>query len=94
MYVMYYFTIITSLMILRDDPGETTWPCLRARGHNWYQSITGIKHHLWSYFQKYTVRKHIDARIRNIVVLKGGNLTGLYFLHLLSRIYCLVTTHQ
>jgi hypothetical protein len=29
MYVMYYFVIITSVMMPRDDPGETEHPCLR-----------------------------------------------------------------
>jgi hypothetical protein len=28
--VMYYFEIITSIMMPRDDPGETNRPCLRA----------------------------------------------------------------
>jgi hypothetical protein len=32
-YVMYYFTIITYLMMHRDDPGETECPCLRTGCH-------------------------------------------------------------
>jgi hypothetical protein len=35
------------------------------------------------------VRIRLDAHIRTIVVLTGGKLTGIYFLHLLS-----VTTHR
>jgi hypothetical protein len=34
-----------------------------------------------------------NARIRTIVVLTGGKLTGIYFLYLLSVIYFAVTTH-
>jgi hypothetical protein len=33
------------------------------------------------------VRIHFNARIRTIVVLTGGKLTGIYFLYLLSVIY-------
>jgi hypothetical protein len=33
-YVMYYFTIITSVMMPRRDLGETNQPCLRAGYHN------------------------------------------------------------
>jgi hypothetical protein len=32
-YVMYYFAIITSIMMPRDDPGETNRPYLRAGCH-------------------------------------------------------------
>jgi hypothetical protein len=32
-YVMYYFAIITSLMMPRDDPSETNRSCLRAGCH-------------------------------------------------------------
>jgi hypothetical protein len=39
------------------------------------------------------VRICLDAHIRYIVVLTGGKLTGIYFLHLLSAIYFSVTTH-
>jgi hypothetical protein len=35
------------------------------------------------------VRIHLDAHIRTIVVLTGGKLIGIYFLHLLS-----VMTHR
>jgi hypothetical protein len=31
--VMYYFAIITSIMMPRRDPGETNRPCLRAGCH-------------------------------------------------------------
>jgi hypothetical protein len=44
-------------------------------------------------FSKTTVRKHLDAYIRTIVVLTGGKLTRIYFLHLLYLIYYYVTTH-
>jgi 5,10-methylenetetrahydrofolate reductase len=40
----------------------------------------GIIHHVHSYLQKPIVRKYLDAQIRNIVVLTGGKLTGIYFL--------------
>jgi hypothetical protein len=68
---------------------RTDHPYLRVRRHKWYQSIMGIIHRVWSYFQKHTVRKHLDARIRTILVLIGGKLTGIYFLYLLSAIYFL-----
>jgi hypothetical protein len=29
-YVMYYFAIITSVMMPHDHPGETNHPCLRV----------------------------------------------------------------
>jgi hypothetical protein len=32
--VVYYSTIITSVMMRRDDPGETERPCLRTGCHN------------------------------------------------------------
>jgi hypothetical protein len=40
-------------------------------------------------FLKTAVRICLDARIRIIVVLTGGKLTWVYFLHLLSAIYFL-----
>jgi hypothetical protein len=39
------------------------------------------------------VRKHLDTRIRNIIVLTGGKLIEFYFLHLLYAIYYSVPTH-
>jgi hypothetical protein len=39
------------------------------------------------------VRIRFNARIRTIVVLTGGKLTGIYFLYLLSAIYLSITTH-
>jgi hypothetical protein len=39
------------------------------------------------------VRICFNARIRTIVVLTGGKLTGIYFLYLLYAIYFFVTTH-
>jgi hypothetical protein len=48
-----------------------------------------IIHHQRPYFQKPTVRIRLGAHIRTIVVLIGGKLIGIYFLHLLS-----ITTHQ
>jgi hypothetical protein len=44
-------------------------------------------------FSKTAVRKCLEAHIRTIVVLTGGKLTGIYFLHLLYAIYYFVTTH-
>jgi hypothetical protein len=49
MYVMYYFVIITSVMMPRDDPGETNRSYLRVGCHSWYQSITGVIHHVRLY---------------------------------------------
>jgi hypothetical protein len=90
---MYYSIIITFIMMSHDDPDETGRPCLRAECHSWYQSITGVIHHVRLYFCKTMVRKCLDAHIRTIVVLIGGKLTGIYFLHLLYSIYYSVTTH-
>jgi hypothetical protein len=39
------------------------------------------------------VRMCFNAYIRTIVVLTGGELTGIYFLYLLFVIYFSVTTH-
>jgi hypothetical protein len=39
------------------------------------------------------VRIRFNARIRTIVVLTGGKLTGICFLYLLSVIYFSVMTH-
>jgi hypothetical protein len=36
--VIYYFPNITSIMMPRDDPGETNCPCLRMGCH------TGVEH--------------------------------------------------
>jgi hypothetical protein len=49
---------------------------------------------MYSHIFKTTVRIRLEAHIRTIVVLTGGKLTGIYFLHLLSVIYFFVTTHQ
>jgi hypothetical protein len=69
-------------------------PCLRVGHHNWYQSITGVIHRVRSYFQKSTVRKRLDAHIRTIVVLTGGKLTEIYFLHLLYAVYFSIVAHR
>jgi hypothetical protein len=37
--------------------------------------------------------KHVDVHIRTIVILTGGKLTRIYFLHLLYVIYFSVMTH-
>jgi hypothetical protein len=91
---MYYFTIITPVMVSRGGPGETNHPCLRVGCHSWYQSLTGVIRHVWPYFRKHTVRKQLEARIRIILVLTGGKLTGIYFLPLLLAIYFSVITHR
>jgi hypothetical protein len=70
---------------------STNHPCFRVRCHSWYQSLTGIIHHVRSYFQKPMVRIHLDAHIRIIVVLTGGKLTRFYFLYLLYATYYYVT---
>jgi hypothetical protein len=71
----------------------TNHPCLGVGCHRWYQSIMGIIYRVRSYFQKFTVRKPLEAHIRTIVVLTCGNLTGIYFLHLLYTIYYSIMTH-
>jgi hypothetical protein len=73
---------------------RTNHLCLRVGCPSWYQSITGVIHHIRSYFEKPTVRKHLYTHIRTIVVLIGGKLTGIYFLHLLYAIYFSITMHQ
>jgi hypothetical protein len=45
-------------------------------------------------FSKTVVRKQLDAHIRTIVVLTGGKLSGIYFMHLLYAIYFSVMMHQ
>jgi hypothetical protein len=72
---MYYFTIITSVMVPRDEPGEMNNPCLSAGCHSWYQSFMGVIHHVRPYFQKHAMMKRLDAHVRTIVVLTGGKLT-------------------
>jgi hypothetical protein len=67
--------------------------CLRVGRHRWYQSITRVIHHIQSYFRKPTVRICLDAHIRTTVVLTGGKLTEIYFLHLLYSIYYSVMMH-
>jgi hypothetical protein len=52
----------------------TNHPYLMVGRHSWYQSITGVIHHVWSYFQKPIERIHLNAHIRTIVVLTGGKL--------------------
>jgi hypothetical protein len=42
-YVMYYFTIIISIMMPRDDPGETNRPCLRAERHNAHHRVQKVR---------------------------------------------------
>jgi hypothetical protein len=73
---------------------RTDHPYLRVGRHSWYQSILDIIHCLRPNFQKLTVRMRLDSRIRTIVVLTGGKLTGFYFLYLFYAIYYSVTTHR
>jgi hypothetical protein len=47
---------------------RTNHPYLRVGHHRWYQSITGVVHHVQSYFKKPTVMKYLEAHIRTIVV--------------------------
>jgi hypothetical protein len=58
----------------------TNHPCLKVGCYSWYQNITGVIHHVWSYFEKPIVMISLDARIRIIVVLTGGKLTRIYIL--------------
>jgi hypothetical protein len=72
---------------------RTNHPCLRVEHHSYYQSIMGVIHRVRSYFWKHTMRKHLDAHIKTIVVLIGGKLTEFYFMYLFYAIYYSVTTH-
>jgi hypothetical protein len=68
---------------------RTDHPCLGVGYHSWYQSHYGYNASRMVLFLKTVVRICLDAHIRNIVVLTGGKLTGIYFLYLLSAIYFL-----
>jgi hypothetical protein len=57
-------------------------PCLRVGRHRWYQSHYGYNTSRTVLFSKIAVRICLDALIRTIVVLTGGKLTWIYFLHL------------
>jgi hypothetical protein len=87
-YVMYYFVIITFVIMPRGDPNGTNRPFLWARCHSWYQSFTGIIHHVPPYFRKHTVRKCLDAHIRTIVVLTGGKLIVFKFCNYGKKLWC------
>jgi hypothetical protein len=78
-----------SVLAPRMDLVRIDHPYLGVGHHNWYQSRTSIIRHWRPYFQKPTVRIHFNARIRTIVVLTGGKVTGIYFLYLHSTIYFL-----
>jgi hypothetical protein len=43
----------------------------------------GIIHRIQFYFLKTAMRIRLDVRMRTVVVLIGGRLTGIYFLYLL-----------
>jgi hypothetical protein len=72
----HYFGNDTHVMILI----RTNHPYLRVRRHRWYQSITGVIHHVRSYLQKGMVMIRLDAHVRTIVVLIGGKLSRIYFM--------------
>jgi hypothetical protein len=61
--------------------------------HRWYQSHYGYNTSHTILFSKTRLRIRLDVHIRTIIVLTGGNLTGTYFLYLLSAIYFSVMTH-
>jgi hypothetical protein len=44
-------------------------------------------------FLEIAVRIRLEAHMRTIVVLTGGKLTVIYFLHLLHAIYYFIMTH-
>jgi hypothetical protein len=90
MHVMYYASMLRYWQLVMIVV-KTNHPCLRVGRHSWYQSLTGIIHHLRPYFQRLTVRIRLDA---HIVVLTGDKLTRIYFLSLLSTIYFSVMTHR
>jgi hypothetical protein len=85
---MYYASMIQCWQLARILV-KTNHPCLLVGGHSWYQSLTSIISCWRPDFLKPTVRIRLDAHIRTIVVLTGGKLTGIYFLHLLS-----ITMHR
>jgi hypothetical protein len=74
-------------------PVMTDHPYLRVGRHSWYQSYYGYNTSHTVLFLKTVVRIRFNARIRTIVVLTGGKLTGIYLLYLLYAIYFFVMTH-
>jgi hypothetical protein len=88
MYAMYYASMIRCWQLIRILV-RTNHPCLRVGRHSWYRSLMRIIPRWQPYFWKPTVRICLDDHIRTIVVLIGGKLTWIYFLHLLS-----LTTHR
>jgi hypothetical protein len=83
MYRIYYASMLQCWQLVRILV-RTNHPFLMVGCHSWYQSFTIIISHWLPYFQKPTVRIHLDAHIRTIVILTGGELTRNYFLYLLS----------
>jgi hypothetical protein len=81
----HYFSDGNPVMILV----RTDHPYLRVRHHNWYQNRYEYNTSRTVLLSKAAVRIRLNAHIRTIVVLTGGNLTGIYFLYLLSAIYFL-----
>jgi hypothetical protein len=59
---------------------RTDHPCLGVGRHIWYQSHYGYNTSYTVLFSKTAVRIRLGAHIRTIVVLTGGELTGIYFL--------------
>jgi hypothetical protein len=88
MYVMYYASMFQCWQLVRILV-RTNHHCLRVGYHSWYQSLMSIIPCWQPYFWKPMVRIWLDTHIRTIVVLTGGKLIWIYFLHLLS-----VTTHR
>jgi hypothetical protein len=72
---------------------RTDYPCLRVGYHRWYQINYRYNTLCVVLFLKTTVMIRLDTHIRTIVVLTGGKLTGIYFLHLPYAIYIPVTMH-
>jgi hypothetical protein len=85
---MYYVSMLWYCQLVRILV-RTNHPCLKVGCHIWYLSLMSIIPRWRPYFQKPMVRIQLDAHIRTIVVLTGGKLTEIYFLHLLS-----VTMHR
>jgi hypothetical protein len=79
MYVLYYPSMLQCwylvwIMVKSDHL------YLEVGCHNWYQSRYRYNTSRTVLFLKTTMRIHLDAHIRTIVVLTGGKLTGIYFL--------------
>jgi hypothetical protein len=89
---MYYVSMLRCWQLI-SILVKTNHLYLRVGRHSWYQSHYRYNISCTILFWKTALRICLDAHTRTIVVLTGGKLTGVYFLHLLYAIYFPVTTH-